>query len=131
MEQKEFYNKNGYLILSGFLSKDELNDINAHLSDYIKNVKKGVALEADGKTIRGLHGLHLYDDFFKRLTNHPAILDLAKQLLHKELYVHQFKVNLKEAIIGASWPWHQDYIFLERVGSYSKSTFNKYVYSLR
>jgi ectoine hydroxylase len=40
----------------------------------------------------------------------PRTLGLAQQLLRdEELYLHHTKVNIKAAIEGSVWPWHQDY----------------------
>jgi ectoine hydroxylase len=32
-------------------------------------------------------------------------------VLEDEVYVHQFKVNAKQAFGGEVWEWHQDYVF--------------------
>ena len=37
-------------------------------------------------------------------------LGVARQLLRDDaLYLHHSKVNLKAAIEGSAWPWHQDF----------------------
>jgi len=41
----------------------------------------------------------------------PQFLTPAKQLLKDEVYIHQLKVNVKQAFSGEMWPWHQDYIY--------------------
>lgn len=70
-----------------------------------------VAFEADGKTPRALHGGYQQNEVFDRLTRLDALLRPAQQILLDEVYVYQFKVNLKVAFAGDFWPWHQDYSF--------------------
>jgi ectoine hydroxylase len=36
---------------------------------------------------------------------------VAESLLQQSVYVYQFKINMKAAFEGASWPWHQDFAF--------------------
>jgi hypothetical protein len=72
---------------------------------------KSRVLERDGKTIRALHGCHLSDPLFDRLTRLPVLLEPARQILRSEVYTYQFKINTKAAFRGDVWPWHQDYIF--------------------
>ena len=40
----------------------------------------------------------------------PRVLGLARQVLDDEaLYLHHNKINLKAAVEGSAWPWHQDF----------------------
>jgi Phytanoyl-CoA dioxygenase (PhyH) len=68
-------------------------------------------MERDGRTVRALHGCHLMHPLFERLIRLPILLGLAKQILGSDVYLYQFKINLKAAFRGDVWPWHQDYIF--------------------
>jgi ectoine hydroxylase len=70
-----------------------------------------VVLEADGTTVRAIHGCHLFDEVCARLTALPSLVGLAEELLEEPVYVYQFKVNLKQPHDGAAWPWHQDFAF--------------------
>ena len=47
---------------------------------------------------------------FNAVVRLPRTLGVAQQLLRDEkLYLHHTKVNIKAAIEGSVWPWHQDY----------------------
>jgi ectoine hydroxylase len=70
-----------------------------------------VAFEPDGCTLRAIHGAHAKNSAFHELTRLNAILRPARQLLKDDVYVYQFKINLKAAFTGDLWPWHQDYSF--------------------
>lgn len=71
-------------------------------------------MEKDGHTVRGVHGSHLWNDDFARLVRSPRMLGPAMDALGGPVYVHQFKINAKRAMVGDIWPWHQDFIFWNR-----------------
>lgn len=101
----------GYVNIGNIFSNREVSCIISKLNSYMNNKFPGTVYEQGGITVRGLHGLHLYDPFFYKLSCHPIFLDIAEQHLGSECYVHQFKVNLKRRMSGQSWPWHQDFIY--------------------
>lgn len=93
------------------LSRDEVAEINAHIDAYLATSQYGVVAEDFPPVARAVHGLHLVEPFFEALSRRPMILDAVEAILESPVYVHQFKVNLKAARVGESWPWHQDFIF--------------------
>ena len=47
---------------------------------------------------------------FRTAARSPRILRTAQQCLgDEELYLHHSKLNMKSAIEGSAWPWHQDF----------------------
>lgn len=70
-----------------------------------------VVYEEDGRTVRALHGCHRYDPVCADLVREPALVDLAETLVGDQVYVYQFKVNIKSPRQGRRWPWHQDFAF--------------------
>jgi ectoine hydroxylase len=104
----------GYAIVKAAFSAAEIAAINDRLPNYLSAAYPGVVTEADGATIRGLHGLHLYDPFFSAICADGRLLDPAQELLEERCYVHQSKINMKQRLTGAKWPWHQDYIYWRR-----------------
>lgn len=88
-----------------------IEQINKQIAFYFPQHHPGIVYEDNSDKVRGAHGLHLYDPFFKALTSEPVCLDTCKQFLEDEVYIHQFKINTKRALVGESWPWHQDYVF--------------------
>ena len=47
---------------------------------------------------------------FRTAALSPRILRTAQQCLgDEELYLHHSKLNMKSAIEGSAWPWHQDF----------------------
>jgi ectoine hydroxylase len=68
--------------------------------------------DKDGRTLGGLRGTHLTNEFFARIVRHPKILTKiltpAQRLLGSDVYVYQFKINMKRAFKEDMWRWHQD-----------------------
>lgn len=73
--------------------------------------REEVVCEEDGTTVRALHGCHRFDDVCAELVRLPMLVDLAEAILGGDVYVYQFKVNIKGARHGEKWPWHQDFAF--------------------
>jgi ectoine hydroxylase len=52
-----------------------------------------------------------YSESFRTLSRMGRTLGVAKQVLGDEaLYMHHYKLNVKSAIEGSVWQWHQDYM---------------------
>lgn len=105
------YQDQGFLFYSEFLDKSFMASLNSHLDELLQMDHPGNVYEQDQKTLRAVHGSHQHNAAMASLVRHPKILKPVEALLGSEVYVHQFKVNIKAAFSGDKWPWHQDYIF--------------------
>jgi ectoine hydroxylase len=101
----------GYKVIDQVFSKEYVALIKKHINEYSKNNYDGTIFEKDGKTVRGLHGLHLNDPFFESICRNKVLLNIVMDYLGEPCYVHQFKVNVKKKMVGQSWPWHEDFIY--------------------
>lgn len=110
-DQKNRYKKYGFLCVPGLFSDSEIDIVKDSFISSLATGGDHMVYEKDGRTIRAVHGLHLFDPFFGNLTRDSRLLDTSKQLLSDGLYVHQLKINYKNAFTGDIWPWHQDFIF--------------------
>lgn len=70
-----------------------------------------VVFESGTDVVRAVHGCHRYDPFFGRIVRHPQFVQLAQAILGEDVYLYQFKINMKQPFEGAAWPWHQDFTF--------------------
>ncbi len=112
--QVQNYKEQGWLFIPALLSQQEIKIIQAEILALTARDTPGALLERDNKTVRALHGCHANSSILRCLTMHPKLLVPSKQLLSSEVYVHQFKVNLKAAFSGDLWQWHQDFIFWQK-----------------
>ena len=117
-EQLADYLDKGFLLIEDVFLPQEIDIMLQVINEAINDQKvnrvnlEGLVLEENKTSIRTINGLHLKYTIFKKLCCHPRLLLLAQELVRdKDLYVHQFKVNFKEAFAGDIWDWHQDYIY--------------------
>ncbi|CAH1785371.1 unnamed protein product [Owenia fusiformis] len=104
------FDNNGYIILRGFLSTDELK----HIQTAIEH-KDGVTKHAyenddggDRKTRMCLWG-HPGNDVTGMLARCEKLVDTSEKLLGGEVYHYHTKLMMKEPYTGGQFVWHQDY----------------------
>ena len=113
-KQLEDFERDGFLIFPGLLTQDEVNALRCESdrlatieADYIKRERNGA--------LRTIFRVHEDDGptrsaAFRALSRTPRLLGTAMQLLRDEdLYIFHTKINLKPAIEGTIWAWHQDF----------------------
>ncbi|MGH9143045.1 MAG: phytanoyl-CoA dioxygenase family protein, partial [Vicinamibacterales bacterium] len=71
----------------------------------------GRVFERDGRTVRALHGCHLHSPIMKNLACLRRLVKVAMALVEDDVYIYQFKINMKAAFSGDVWKWHQDFIY--------------------
>lgn len=123
-EQKQNYLDKGYCLLPNVLNERALQLLREAADRCARDIEDpGRVTESDGKTVRGLHGTRLRDDVIAKLCRHRTLLEVARLLLGDEVYVHQFKLNIKAAFVGDVWEWHQDMTFYHREDELSEPDF--------
>ena len=105
------YQRDGYLFFPSCFCEGEVDVLTAALPSLLEQPSDARVLEEHGRAVRAVHGFHLRDGIFATLPRHPRLLMLAMAVLRGSVYVHQTKLNVKEACEGEVWPWHQDSIF--------------------
>jgi ectoine hydroxylase len=108
------YDRDGFLILPELFSVAEIERLRQELTRLGRVTADGVIKEKNGaiRTIFRVHDAEspTASDAFYALARCPRVLEPAQGLLgDPALYIHHSKCNLKEAIDGDIWAWHQDY----------------------
>ena len=112
--QIDEYDERGFLILQGLVDATELVALTNELSTLVDGDRDGLIREKSG-AVRTVFRVHDLDGptglpGFAALTRIPRILEPVQQLVRDEdVYVYHTKCNLKEAIAGEIWQWHQDF----------------------
>jgi ectoine hydroxylase-related dioxygenase (phytanoyl-CoA dioxygenase family) len=109
--QVQDYRRDGYLLLPGLFSSEEVQAMKATLDDVFAQDTPARVMEKETGVVRSVYGSHHTHEIFDRMVRDPRLLVPSQQLLQDEVYVHQFKINAKLAFRGEVWEWHQDYIF--------------------
>ncbi|HEX2090880.1 MAG TPA: phytanoyl-CoA dioxygenase family protein [Longimicrobiaceae bacterium] len=113
-QQVKEYHEEGFLLLSEYLPGERVELMRAQLPALYAEDTPGRVLEKGTSVVRSVYGSHRTNEVFAALTRHPGLVDAAMRILESEVYVHQFKINAKQAFGGDIWEWHQDYIFWQQ-----------------
>ena len=113
-EQIRSYDQNGYVILPGQFIASELSLLRNEAEKAFGANIDGRVFEDDGTTVRSVNGAHLHSHTLRVLCSHPRLLIPAQRLLGDDVYVHQFKINAKRALVGDIWEWHRDFVYWQR-----------------
>ncbi len=109
-DQLAQFTKDGFLILPGLFSPDEIDALRAPLSDLFTVGAPENFIEKDSGIVRTAMGLHLRDSTYAKVVRHPRLVEPARQITGaNDLYVQQVKVNAKVAFDGEVWQWHYDF----------------------
>jgi ectoine hydroxylase len=109
------YDRDGYLLFDGLFNATEVEVMRREVARVSKVESEMVVREGTARVPKAMFRLHEPDGptaspAFQAAVRLPRTLGIAQQLLRDdELYLHHTKVNIKAAIEGSVWPWHQDY----------------------
>ncbi|MDP6951628.1 MAG: phytanoyl-CoA dioxygenase family protein [Alphaproteobacteria bacterium] len=115
MDRKARYDRDGYVPLPGLLTAEEVAVLRAEVARISALDSDCVFREGEDGTAKTMFRMHEADGPtasapFRALARSPRVLGLAQELLADDaLYLHHTKVNMKGAIEGSVWPWHQDF----------------------
>jgi ectoine hydroxylase len=108
-EQCARFEDEGYLFLPETFGPSEVAVLRREVPGIFAQRREEVWRERDGKAVRTAFAAHTYNEAFRRLAAHPRMIEPVQQILEGPVYVHQFKINGKQAFDGDVWQWHQDY----------------------
>jgi ectoine hydroxylase len=107
--QVENFDREGYLFFPALFKAEEIQVLLDEVPALYAQRRPENVREKTGDVVRTNFAAHLYSAPFARLARHPRMVEPVKQLFGEELYMHQFKINGKQAFDGDVWQWHQDY----------------------
>ncbi len=107
--QIDEFDHQGYLFFPRLFGPDEVKVLRDEVPALYARRRPENVREKTGDVVRTNFAAHLYSAPFARLARHPRMVDPVRQLFGEELYMHQFKINGKQAFDGDVWQWHQDY----------------------
>ena len=116
------YRRDGFLMLPGLFTPVEVAAMKAELVRIQDIDTDHLVREKSGGVAKTIYRVHEPDGpttsvVFHAASRAPRLLEPARQLLGDEsLYIHHTKCNLKTAIDGSVWQWHQDYGSWKRDG---------------
>ncbi|MGB6155031.1 ectoine hydroxylase [Castellaniella sp.] len=112
-EQLQSYEQNGFLVLPEVLTAQEVNALREEATSLENNpaVQEGkeVIREPGGTALRSIFRVHQLGRRLADLPRDPRFLEVARQILGSEVYIHQSRVNMKPALDGKEFYWHSDF----------------------
>ncbi|MDR5798410.1 phytanoyl-CoA dioxygenase family protein [Caballeronia sp. LZ008] len=113
--QLEAYERDGFVVLPELFSEEEI----AHMKSELRRIQKidtdHLVREKTGGIAKTIYKVHETESptasaVFHAAVRSPRLLGPAQQLIDDDqLYVYHTKCNLKTAIDGSVWQWHQDF----------------------
>ena len=113
--QREAYARDGFLVFPDLVTPEEVALLRSEVERLWDVEAEGTVREGVSRAPKSMFRLHEADGAtaslpFRALARSPRMLGVAQQLLGaNDLYLHHSKVNVKAAIEGSVWPWHQDF----------------------
>jgi ectoine hydroxylase len=113
-EQRDAYERDGFVILPNLVSPEEVGRIKRDLARACALRDSRVVREKGSDAVRMIYGMNETDgptgsQTVADLSCSTRLLQSAKDLLGEDVYLFHTKCNLKEAITGEIWQWHQDF----------------------
>jgi len=109
----ESYDRNGFIVIEDLLSAEEvemlLNEVHRLSEEGARENWKEAIREPDSDLVRSVFSVHRLSSVFDRLARDPRLLNVARQILGSEVYIHQSRVNYKPGFHGKEFYWHSDF----------------------
>jgi len=110
-DQLRSYREHGFVLLPSAFAAEEIRALKAELPRVLAVDTPARIVEARTRTVRSVYGSHRTHDRFRHLSEDARLVEPAMQVVDGDVYIYQFKINVKAAFEGDVWEWHQDYIF--------------------
>jgi ectoine hydroxylase len=107
-DQILFYKENGFLLVENLFNNKEVEALLSEMDEVIKEDCPRRILEKNG-SVRSFFAPHFSNELFNKINRLDRLVVPSSQLVGGEVYVHQSKINVKAAMLGDWWEWHQDY----------------------
>ncbi|NYT64736.1 phytanoyl-CoA dioxygenase family protein [Alcaligenaceae bacterium] len=112
-EQTAIYERDGFLLLEDVFNEYEVKallDEVQRMSDDPGIVSREEAITEPGSdAIRSIFRVHELSNMVGRLARDPRLLNVARQILGSEVYMHQSRTNMKPGFKGKEFYWHSDF----------------------
>lgn len=112
-EQLDHYGARGFIVLKSLLNASEVEELRREslkLASQSGTAESDeLVREPDSQQVRSIFRVHELGRLLADLPRDPRLLDVARQILGSEVYIHQSRVNMKPALHGREFYWHSDF----------------------
>lgn len=111
-EELELFERDGFHHVRQLISKDDAKGLLAEanrLAGEANPQAPGVVSEPGSDVVRSLFRIHRTSQVFNSVAHDPRLVDVARQVLGSDVYIHQSRINFKPAMDGKEFFWHSDF----------------------
>lgn len=111
--QLDVYRENGFLLMPELFSPAEVerlyNELQSMREDFTNKGRQEVIAEPGSGDVRSIFNVHRLNALFANLVRDPRVLNVAREILGSEVYIHQSRINYKPGFNGKEFYWHSDF----------------------
>lgn len=111
--QRASYEKNGFLLMPELFNSEEVdylfNAMQVMREEFTNAGRKEVIAEPGSGEVRSIFNVHRLNEIFANLVRDPRVLNVAREILGSEVYIHQSRINYKPGFTGKEFYWHSDF----------------------
>ncbi|MES2026472.1 MAG: ectoine hydroxylase [Pseudomonadota bacterium] len=115
--QRASYQENGFLLMPELFNAEEVaylfDAMQTMREDFTNTGRKEVIAElgngAGSGEVRSIFNVHRLNEIFANLVRDPRVLNVAREILGSEVYIHQSRINYKPGFTGKEFYWHSDF----------------------
>lgn len=111
--QRDAYQENGFLLLPELFSPKEVermfNEMQSMREDFANAGREEVIAEPGSGDVRSIFNVHRLNALFANVVRDPRVLNVAREILGSEVYIHQSRINYKPGFNGKEFYWHSDF----------------------
>ncbi|XZG71642.1 ectoine hydroxylase [Chitinibacteraceae bacterium HSL-7] len=112
-EQLATFERDGFLLIDNVFDADELawlqSRLDGTLAAFAGSPRPEAITEPGSGAVRSVFDVGRHTDAFAALAREPRLIDVARQILGSEVYLHQSRVNFKPGFRGKDFYWHSDF----------------------
>ncbi|MEV0360846.1 ectoine hydroxylase [Nocardia sp. NPDC050697] len=109
----ERFSDDGFAVFDALLAPTEVAEFAAEIdrlaADPALAGDDRLVVEKSSREVRSLFEVHRSSAAFAELARRPRIVDLARQVLGSDVYLHQTRINLMPGFRGNGFYWHSDF----------------------
>lgn len=111
--QRDAYKENGFLLMPDLFSTAEVarlyDEMQSMCESFSASGRPEVITERGSDEVRSIFDVHRLNDLFANLVRDPRVLNVAREILGSEVYIHQSRINYKPGFTGKEFYWHSDF----------------------
>ncbi len=111
--QRTSYEQNGFLLMPELFNQEEVgylyDAMQGMREEFTHAGRKEVIAEPGSGEVRSIFNVHRLNTIFANLVRDPRVLNVAREILGSEVYIHQARINYKPGFTGKEFYWHSDF----------------------